>query len=52
MFMFFHMYNLGLCGALVEVGDIEDFPEAQANQFNHGNQPSIRFSVINIECVL
>ena len=49
---FFHMYNVGLCGALVEVGDIQDFPVAQANQFNQGFQPRIRFSVINIECVL
>uniref|UniRef100_A0A0D3BTW6 Replication protein A 70 kDa DNA-binding subunit B/D first OB fold domain-containing protein n=1 Tax=Brassica oleracea var. oleracea TaxID=109376 RepID=A0A0D3BTW6_BRAOL len=42
-------FCIGLCGALVEVGDIQDFPEAQANQFNHGNQPSIRFT--QVKCV-
>ncbi|KAG2240056.1 hypothetical protein Bca52824_091176 [Brassica carinata] len=35
--------NQGLCGALVEVGDIQDFTEAQAYQFNIGNQSRIVF---------
>ncbi|CAF2142913.1 unnamed protein product [Brassica rapa] len=43
-------FCIGLCGALVEVGDIQDFSVAQANQFNQGFQPRIRFT--QVKCVV
>lgn len=41
-----------LCGAMVEVGDIEDLQEMQGNQIFADNQIRIQFSMIDTECVL
>ncbi|CAN6804625.1 unnamed protein product [Brassica oleracea var. botrytis] len=44
-------FCVDLCGAMVEVGDIEDIQEMQGNQIFANNQIRIRFSMIDTESI-